>query len=173
MKTTKLTDTIRQHRTGIMGIAMLCIMLFHQSWIWGKVHVLFFLFHVYGHWGVDIFFFVSGFGLYYSLNKNGSALAFYKRRLLRLLPLCITCGLVRYAIDHVLPVGRGGYPTGVHEVTSDWTTILSLDKWFIAVILAYYLVMPLLRWAFDRFGYLTLCLVYLLAIAATLLAKTG
>ena len=56
---------ISEKRTLLMGVAMLSIMLFHQGWIWGW-NPFFAFFHFYGNWGVDIFFFVSGFGLYYS-----------------------------------------------------------------------------------------------------------
>ena len=112
--------------------------------------------------GVDIFFFVSGFGLFFSLNKNNAICYFYKRRLLRIIPLCVICGLLRYVIDHILPVGKGGYPTGIHEVSTDWTTILSWDKWFIPVILIYYLLMPFLNKIFKDYGKNILWVVYLL-----------
>ena len=147
-----------------MGIAMLSIMLFHQGWIWGKFHVLFFFFHLYGNWGVDIFFFVSGFGLYNSLKKDENTIDFYCRRLKRLMPMCASCGIIRYCIDHILPVGQGGYPTGVHPVSSDWMTLLSLDQWFIAVILVYYLLMPLLYRLVNHFGNIILWLAYVIAI---------
>ena len=63
---------LSEKRTCLMGIAMLFIMLFHQSWIWGTnpIYLPFIFFHIYGNWGVDIFFFVSGFGLFFSLKKN-------------------------------------------------------------------------------------------------------
>jgi len=147
-----------------MGISIFCIMLFHQGWIWNKIHVLFLLFHMYGNWGVDIFFFVSGFGLYHSLKKNGNVIAFYHRRLLRLLPMCFTCGIVRYWIDHLLPVGIGGYPTGEHEISSNWATIFSLDKWFIAVIVTYYLIMPVLFKLVNRIGERLVCIAFLIAV---------
>lgn len=146
-----IEQEISKNRTFLMGVSMLSIMLFHQSWIWGW-NPFFAFFHFFGNWGVDIFFFVSGFGLFYSLKKDGNILSFYKRRLIRMIPLCLVCGSFRYIVDHILPVGIGGYPTGVHEVSSDWMTILCWDKWFVAVILGYYLLMPLLYWCVNKYG---------------------
>ncbi len=145
-----LPEEISKNRALLMGIAILSIMLFHQSWIWGY-NPVFAFFHFYGNWGVDMFFFLSGFGLYYSLKKDERVIPFYKRRFLRIIPICILCGCFRYVVDHVCPVGKGGYPLGIHEVSTDWTTILSMDKWFIPVILTYYLVMPWLYKFVNRY----------------------
>ena len=167
MSTNQISQEISNNRSFLMGIAMLSIMLFHQSWIWGW-NPFFAFFHFFGNWGVDIFFFVSGFGLYYSLNKDDNIVSFYKRRILRMLPICLVCGLFRYVIDHILPVGVGGYPTGVHEVSSDWMTILCWDKWFIPVIMVYYLLMPVLFCVIERYGKSILLGGYFLALLGAL-----
>ena len=49
----------------------------------------------YGYAGVEIFMFVSGFGLYFSLDKNPSLLIFYRRRLLRIFPTFPTYYIIR------------------------------------------------------------------------------
>lgn len=162
-----INQEISNNRSFLMGIAMLSIMLFHQGWIWGW-NPFFAFFHFFGNWGVDIFFFVSGFGLYYSLDKDGNIASFYKRRLLRMLPICLVCGLFRYIVDHILPVGIGGYPTGVHEVSSDWMTIMSWDRWFIPVIMVYYLLMPVLFCVIERYGNNILGGGYFLALLGAL-----
>lgn len=167
-----INQEISNNRSFLMGIAMLSIMLFHQGWIYGW-NPFFAFFHFFGNWGVDIFFFVSGFGLYYSLNKDGNIASFYKRRLLRMLPICLVCGLFRYVIDHILPVGDGGYPTGVHEVSSNWMTILSWDRWFIPVIMVYYLLTPVLFCAIEKYGKSILWGVYFLALLGALSAIPG
>ena len=158
-----IEQQISDNRAFLMGISILSIMLFHQSWIWGW-NPFFAFFHLYGNWGVDVFFFVSGFGLYYSLKKDGNVLSFYKRRITRIMPLCVVCGLLHYIADHILPIGQGGYPTGIHPITTDWMTILSFDRWFIPVILVYYLVMPILFWAINKYGKIIMICVYLIAI---------
>ena len=50
-----------------MGLSMLSIMLFHQ---YLSSVFPFNFFHNFGYWGVDVFLFLSGAGLVYSLNKN-------------------------------------------------------------------------------------------------------
>lgn len=51
-----------------------------------------------GYVGVDIFLFLSGFGLTYSYKKN-NLLSFYKHRLIRLYPLYLICVCVIYFIN--------------------------------------------------------------------------
>ena len=80
-----------------------------------------------------------------------------------MIPLCLICGSFRYIVDHILPVGVGGYPTGIHEVSSNWMTLLSLDKWFIPVILAYYIIMPVL-FKCANFGISLMLAAYLIAL---------
>lgn len=65
-----------------MGFAILWVVLFHSainlSWLvkW----------KTFGYGGVDIFFFASGLGCFYSLQKNSSPSAFLARRMKRILP---------------------------------------------------------------------------------------
>ena len=59
-----LEDHLSKYRSVLMGIAMLSIMLSHQRF----VHVFpFNVFESYGHWGVDVFLFLSGMGMVRSL----------------------------------------------------------------------------------------------------------
>jgi peptidoglycan/LPS O-acetylase OafA/YrhL len=61
-------ELISKYRTPIMGCAMIVIMLFHQPFIYDSYVDA--LFHQFGYWGVEIFLFVSGFGIVYSLYRN-------------------------------------------------------------------------------------------------------
>lgn len=106
---------------------MIVVMLFHQSFgIMGKVG---YLFGVYGHWGVDVFVFVSGFGLYWALarKKTAGVVDFYRRRLLRIVPAAVVAGIVLYL------VGR-----------APWLGLVGLNLWYIRTILLLYLVAPLI-----------------------------
>jgi len=76
---------ISKYRTQLMGIAILWVMLFHSG-IHSGVFLLDYLASI-GYGGVDIFLFLSGFGIYFSLNKKKEPIGlFYKKRLLRVLP---------------------------------------------------------------------------------------
>ena len=67
--TQTLSSIIARSRTFLMGLAMIVIMLFHNSF--GVLGYFALPFSVYGHWGVDVFIFLSGFGIYHALKKNG------------------------------------------------------------------------------------------------------
>ncbi len=67
-----------------MGISCIWIMVFHNRFQWTGTSILRTLISK-GNVGVDIFFFLSGIGLYYSFSKDESVPAFYKRRIIRLI----------------------------------------------------------------------------------------
>lgn len=133
-----------------MGFAMLSIMLFHQQWL---SIFPFSFFHQCGHFFVDIFFFLSGFGSVYSLRKDNSILGFYKRRLYRLAPLCILCGLLKYFL------AKGGFV----DVIVNRNTIFGFDLWFLAVLWFYYLFTPLFLYLADKFKVLLVISLSLLS----------
>ena len=83
-----------RYRSTLMGVAMLSIMLSHQRF----VHVFpINLFMSFGHWGVDIFLFLSGMGMVGSLMAH-TVKEFYYRRFKRLIPLCVLCGAIKYGV---------------------------------------------------------------------------
>ena len=76
-----LTKFISTYRSELMGYSILWIMMLHFTFI--QVKTLGFVAQ-YGFAGVEIFMMVSGFGLFFSLDKNASLKRFYKKRLLRI-----------------------------------------------------------------------------------------
>jgi len=144
-------EFLSEYRSSIMGLAILSIMLFHQQWIgWPPFNA----FHIWGHYGVDIFLFVSGFGLAFSLVKY-KLVEFYCRRLLRLAPMCLFCGIIKWLIFYTN-----------HDVFQDingigYMTILGLDLWFIQTIAVLYLLAPLLYRLVSSHLFIMLFLVYL------------
>ena len=74
---------ISTYRGQLMGFAIIIVMLFHMavprssSW-YGLVRM--------GNLGVDIFFFLSGVGLWYSWSKNPDLQRFYFNRIIRIYP---------------------------------------------------------------------------------------
>lgn len=74
---------ISKYRTPLMGISMLWIMLYHIGIDVPYLNLL----TRSGYLGVDIFIFLSSYGLYYSLvRKKVTNFYFYKKRLFRILP---------------------------------------------------------------------------------------
>lgn len=71
------------YRDELKGIAILWVVFFHaQLGLSGLAYDI----QKIGYGGVDIFFFLSGFGLFHSLEKNDGLKSYLKRRAGRLLP---------------------------------------------------------------------------------------
>lgn len=74
---------LRTYRDEIKGIAILWVVFFHaQLGLSGIAYDI----QKIGYGGVDLFFFLSGFGLYHSLKRNQDLGGYLKRRAQRLLP---------------------------------------------------------------------------------------
>lgn len=125
MNANSVNDLVSESRAFIMGVVMIVIMLFHASF--GFLGKLGLLFSIYGHWGVDIFLYLSGFGLYYALRKNegNTLLQFYNRRAVRILPAAILVGTVLYAINYAGILG-----------------VLGLNLWYIRTLVVLYVCSP-------------------------------
>lgn len=79
---------ISAYRSQLMGVAIIWVMLYHY---FGKADPILTknLFFAIGHGGVDIFLFLSGFGLVFSCFKGGGEInykEFIKKRFLRIIP---------------------------------------------------------------------------------------
>lgn len=137
MKEQFLKD-ISVHRSAIMGISIIAILLFHQDFVSSFPLNIF---HYFGYWGVDVFLLLSGMGLVNSLHKYPIRI-FYRRRLLRLLPSCFFCGIIKCFTFLVI----GTFiiiPNNFNFING--FSLFSLDLWFIRAILVYYLLSPWLH----------------------------
>ena len=92
-KTVLTVNDLSNQRNGIYGIAIVMICIFHLnntlsegvqivSFVSRTASFFFDMFNI----GVDMFLFLSGFGLYYSMRKNPDPVSFYNKRLLRIIP---------------------------------------------------------------------------------------
>ena len=144
-----------------MGISIIIVMLFH----WGSFGCFSPLVRGYGYFAVELFLFMSGFGIYHSLAKVSNLRQYYLRRFWRIIPTCIVSGIIfvwvwheaipnLYSFDNMYP----------------WLSFLGLDVWYIRTILIYYLVAPFIYRLMHRLHYpllgITLCSVigYLLLL---------
>lgn len=132
---------ISEYRTFMMGIAILWIMLFHTTGIF-EVSLPIRIFQKSGNMGVDIFFFVSSYGLYYSMKKNQSIKDWYIRRFKRIYPSFVVVTLILFLFsswtirDLVLEDTFIGFflPHTQYKVI----------YWFIPACFLFYLIFPLL-----------------------------
>lgn len=142
---------VSKYRAVIMGIAMMMVMLYHQGF---SVFPGSTLFRHYGMLGVDVFLFLSGFGIFFSLSKSQDKPigSFYRRRLVRILPAAILAGL--------LVTIPGGVPTSQH-----WSLCLTgLNLWYIRSILLLYLIAPCLFCYYKKF-HASYCCYFILTTA--------
>ncbi|MEO6638586.1 MAG: acyltransferase [Ginsengibacter sp.] len=120
------------------------------------------IFSYFGHYGVDVFVFLSSYGLYRSCrNKHLDYWEFVKNRLFKLYPAFFLAVLLFLALniiatksfDHPdlylgsllrLSLLSNLIPGQSFQVVGPW--------WFYSMIIQFYLVFPLLRRLFDKYG---------------------
>lgn len=128
---------ISQVRNVLMGCAMLTVMLFHQFF---TVFPGSFVFRWYGDLGVDVFLFLSGFGIYHSLRKRhaGGLRSFYHRRFVRIIPAAVFAGIFV------------AFPLSDDTKESWLLCILGLNLWYVRSILILYILSPFILSLFEK-----------------------
>lgn len=142
-------DTISRQRGPLMGIAIVWVFLFHTS---AFNSTLFADICSKGYIGVDVFFFLSGLGLCYSLNKDSDIASFYKKRVVRILPtwVLILCmmhmlSIVTHLPHPYTPLQLMCYYTGIGyflQPLFDNPVCVYYYEWYIPTLLVFYLSAP-------------------------------
>lgn len=138
---------ISKYRGELMGLAILFVMLFHVSV--PRTDAFFGLRRM-GNIGVDMFFFLSGIGLWYSWTRNADAMNFFKKRLLRIYPAWLILASLYYIPDFLaIPwVKHSGNSTNIIDlignITINWDFWLNdeLTFWYIPATMMLYLITP-------------------------------
>jgi peptidoglycan/LPS O-acetylase OafA/YrhL len=115
------------------------------DYLWGLCQLEF----SFGNKGVELFIIASGFGLYLSyLEKRTSWVVFYKKRVLRVLPLYWAACVVIYAI---FPVTTKHLVTNVLLVQIFTRELLVFGPlWFISYLFVLYIMFPLFVFVFRN-----------------------
>lgn len=150
----QINEIVSSNRTFIMGCGMGAILLFHQPFF--SDNLLTGFFHIFGHWGVDLFLFISGMGIVNSLSKN-TLKQYYTNRIIRIIPSCLIVGFCKVLLMH------WGFVEFVHENTL--LTLTNCYLWYIYAILIYYIISPFLFKEIQKYGILVLVGVSLLSIS--------
>lgn len=136
-------SNISRYRKPVMGAAILFIMLFHAP-----MDDAYMMCHVkkLGNIGVDMFFFLSGIGLWFSWIKNPDLKRFYHRRFWRIYPEYFIMACLFYIPDYMRTS-----PFESHDMM-ELITNISLNLcfwtrgartfWFIPAIMVLYLSAP-------------------------------
>ncbi len=147
-------DRISRYKGVLMGIAILIVvyghLIYYHSYLQEYQYLNITEWYTVG--SVDIFLFLSGFGIYHSLRKNSEPLRFMGRRLGRLLPSFLPIIAV-YCI-YLLVLGRMNLWQALGNVTTFgwWTQIGMQFNWYIPTLIALYLFSPLFFAVLERFG---------------------
>lgn len=150
-----------------MGFAALWIWVNHEwipvvDWVHGLGDVEFFIKRI-GFVGVDFFFFLSGMGLVYAIERHSTKL-FYGRRFARILPPFLLFGLVMMVSEHWT---LGTYLKNVTGFNFFALNIYSY-LWFVPAISFLYLIFPLFYRFFRRSGSKPMLIWGILAVWAML-----
>lgn len=150
-------NDISTYRSELMGWAILWIMMLHFGFY--RIAPLGFIAQ-YGYAGVDIFMFVSGFGIFFSLNKPSQLLDFYRRRFIRIFPSYYLIGLITsFILFHDTVVQYlFRYTTIGFWIGSDL-----FGDWYIPSIVLLYVASPIFKKANVKT--LTLLITFLLLIS--------
>ena len=137
-----LYSSLVKNRNAIFGFAILYIVLYHSGvWpIFGR-----------GFIGVDVFLFLSAFGLCFSLEKHAIH-NFYLRRLNRIYPLFVISNIFKWGIERLQGVKTGLWDTicdisGVTFFGVGGTHLL----WFIPSLMILYILTPPLHHIISKF----------------------
>lgn len=150
---------LSDYRTQLFGLAIISIIVFHyfedvlEVYQTGLLHtVLRLVNYGLGNIGVEIFLFLSGIGLYFSMSRNSHIGQFYSKRFQRVLVPYLIWGMLYWPWkDFMLS------HTSVGMFFLDYTTISLWTRgnraaWYVNFILVMYLVFPLLFWLFRKAG---------------------
>ncbi len=126
------------YRTYLMGFAICCILFTHNTI---QINTVWSVSKIIAQAGVDIFFFLSGYGLCNSYDKNPKG--FYIRRFLRIIPTYLIV-VVPYII-----ILFSFLSSSLKTVLWDFSLVSFftdgiLLEWFVAAIIFLYCVFPLL-----------------------------
>ena len=168
-------ERISRYKSHLMGLAVMVVvyghLLYYHSGLQDYDTLNFTIWYTLG--SVEMFMFVSGFGIYQSLRKNRDDFTFYGRRLGRLLPsylpvMAVWCGINMVAGVMSLPEALGNLST-----VGWWFQTENQFNWYVPNILVLYLLSPVFFDLIQKkkawLGFLLLTLVNIAAWRSHLL----
>lgn len=158
---------LSRYKVPLMGLSMLMIMLCHTNvGFSAEKGIISPFFSEILQTGVGIFFCLSGLGCYYSFHRTPSVTAFYKKRLLRILPPYLLVIAV-YGAFRFLSGADGSIKDylWLYSPCSFWVDGY-LAEWFISAILVLYLLFPVFYHVINRVSVLGLGLLLMANVLA-------
>ena len=158
-----------------MGLAILWIFVFHSKVFFPGT----FIFHPLrlvvstGYGGVDIFFFLSGFGLmHHMLIHNSTCISFYKKRLLNILPSYLLATIIALSIDYIAYDNVSFKKIVLCLTTIGFWTDNYMFYWFIPSILSLYFIYPIFYKYYIKYKIYLIFIIIIFSIIACILLTT-
>ena len=141
-------NTLFRHRKQCMAAAIILIVLYHTKATWSDGPMKTVASFFYG--GVDLFFFLSGIGCFFSWRRDRDPAAFLRRRALRVLPSYLPFILVwiglQAAGDGIEPTVALAHFLGVQG----FLKVAPLFNWYVSGLWLSYLLTPWLAALTER-----------------------
>lgn len=149
-----LYQRVSKYKSQLMGIAIMIVvyghMLYYHSGLRNYAELHWSIWYTLG--SVEMFIFISGFGIYHSLKKNSDAYGFYSRRLSRLvpsfLPVMIGWCLFSMLFNGMLPTEAIGNLAALGW----WFNTGNQFNWYVPAVLILYLLSPIFYHAIEKYG---------------------
>ena len=157
---------IQLARNELKGFAIIWIILSHTRF--GLTGV-FNEFIKIGYGGVDLFFFLTGFGLYYSLEKSNDLLGYTKRRILRLFPSYLPFCLLWLCI--MLPLFQTNLVDSIKIIIGNLSMLgyfadaPQIINWYVSALILFLLIAPFVIAFLQKSQKPLITLAYLLILS--------
>lgn len=136
---------ISRYKGALMGIAILIVvyghLLYYHSGLKDYQYLNITEWYTVG--SVDMFLFLSGFGIFHSLKKNADPLRFMERRLNRLVPAYLPFIIIYCAVCHWAGQMDKWQALGNLTTFGWWTQIGAQFNWYVPTLVVLYLLSPL------------------------------
>lgn len=162
----------------LRGIAILSVFLFHLDLLFksGFFHQAF----KYGHWGVQLFFLISGYIMCYKINSYASWHHFCLKRFLRIAPAVWICLAIYLTLFGILKMLNTSFYTakfwdlvlaiffvnpfivnGIFDTTTNYPFQI---LWTLSVELTYYILLGLVHFTFRRSAQFSTTIIFTISL---------
>ena len=144
---------LSEKRTEIMGLAMLMVIMYHFALHFGFYHSPII---IRGDIGVDLFFFLSGYGCAFSVCKHTTK-EFYVNRIKRIVPIYLIIEFAVILCNYVF-LNRQMADIDIYRLFCiSFFTHDDLSVWYIHASILLYLFTPFMAAMLKKYGFVAFC----------------
>lgn len=163
-------NILSKYRSHLMGMAMIMVVFYHSTINVQTSKILTMIKNI-GNSGVDIFLFVSGMGMYFSLKKSKSIREFYTKRVLRLVPVYFPIAFL-FAL-YLFVNGQIAFKNFVLDAAAlNFWFNQGFQYWYISASIVLYILTPLYMKYFFKYKNKTLFISLIIIIIINIICQT-